>query len=81
MAKKNLKTKVLDTVDGLTKCHQAHATTDAFRAYYKPIKAHYFPALHSDWLIFKYGTEVVTVKSLDQSSVTILQALKQLHNL
>ena len=63
--KKNLKSKVLDTVDGLTKFNQVRIATDTFCAYYKPIKARYFPALHFDWLIFKYGTEVATtIKSL-----------------
>ena len=63
--KKNLKSKVLDTVDGLTKFNQVRIATDTFCAYYKPIKARYFPALYFDWLIFKYGTEVATtMKSL-----------------
>ena len=51
-------------MDRLTKFNQARITTDAFCAYYKPIKAHYFPAVHFDWLIFKYGSEVAAMKYL-----------------
>ena len=65
VGKKIRKRKYFYTVDELTKFYQARIATDAFCAYYKPIKARYFPALHFDWLIFKYGTKVATtMKSL-----------------
>ena len=61
-------------MDELTKFYQASTATDAFCADYEPIKARYFPALHFDWLIFKYGTKVATT----MKSGTDLQSSNQI---